>query len=96
MAWCMGHTNALIALVHWVFDFHRVSKTPSLVRFPNKNAFMGSIKLSRDRAKMRDHRSHDSEKFSIAANPKKMTKPQEFPVFIVAPENKLAASRAFP
>ena len=51
---------------------------------------MGSLKLSLNRAKMRMHRSHDTDKFAIAATPKKLTKPTEFPVFILAVENKLS------
>ena len=43
----MRRTNALMALVHWVQDFGRISRTPSVARFPNRASFMGSIKFIR-------------------------------------------------
>lgn len=58
------------AMIHWVQDFSRISRSPSLDLVPDKDTFITQIHESLQRAKMRDN--VDSDKFSVAAEPGKL------------------------
>ena len=77
----LRRTNLLKATVHWVQDFRRITKTPSLDGIPNMNTFKDVIERARQRAQIRKHNSEESDALSKASNPGKLKRQKEWLVW---------------
>jgi hypothetical protein len=78
----LSRTTRLKSTVHWVQDFIRISREPSLAGIGDEAAFRVVIEVARQRSKMRKHKADDSDKLSAAASPGKLKRQKDWPVWI--------------
>jgi hypothetical protein len=86
----LSRTTRLKSTVHWVQDFARVSRVPSLDGIENEAAFRLVIEVARQRSKMRKHKADDSDKLSAAASPGKLKRQKDWPTWIRSFTNHLS------
>jgi hypothetical protein len=63
--------NLLKSTIHWVQDFRRISRTPTLVDVTDINDFKMKIQTARERSQVRRSRTEESSSISKAADPGK-------------------------
>jgi hypothetical protein len=68
----LQRTNRLKSMIHWIQDFERVSRIPSLVDLDNLVDFKHVVELAYNRSKIRKSTSEDLDGISKAADPGKL------------------------
>jgi hypothetical protein len=86
----LRRTNLLKATVHWVQDFTRISREPTLDSFPDAASFRVAIEIARQRAQVRKHQAEESDKLSKAANPGKLKRQKDWLVWSCSLSNYLS------
>ena len=77
----LRRTNLLKAIVHWVQDFRRISREPTLDGIANKADFWAKIKMSRLRAMIWKNNRDESESLSKASDPGKLKRQKDWLVW---------------
>ena len=68
----MRHTKWLIAMMHWVQDFYRCSKQPTIDDFVTANDFKQALSTAAQRASLRKVDTDQVDTISKAADPGKL------------------------
>ena len=72
-------TRYLLGMIHWVQDFGRVGKNPSLDGFDDPEAFREALDTASDRAEVRQVEKEQSDTVSKAADPGKFKDERKCP-----------------
>jgi hypothetical protein len=86
----LRRTNLLKATIHWVQDFGRISREPSLDDLQDANEFKAAIEIARQRAEIRKRNSEESDSLSKAADPGKLKRQKDWTTWSRALKNYLS------
>jgi hypothetical protein len=86
----LRRTNLLKATVHWVHDFRRISREPTLDSINNVQEYREAIEIARQRASTRKHNADESDTLSKAADPGKLKKQKDWQPWSRAFANQLS------
>ena len=86
----LRRTNLLKATVHWVQDFRRVSREPTLDDISDLDEFREAIDTARQRAQIRKNSASESESLSKASDPGKLKRQKDWQVWSRSLRNHLS------
>ena len=86
----LRRTNLLKATVHWIQDFRRISREPSLDDITDQEDFKAKIDLARQRAQIRKHNIEESDSLSKASDPGKLKRQKDWQVWSRSFRNHLS------
>ena len=86
----LRRTNLLKATTHWVQDFRRVSREPTLEGIEDEAGFREAIEIARQRAQIRKHNVDESDSLSKASDPGKLKRQKDWQVWSRSLTNHLS------